>query len=68
MVGLGRVLLVVVCLALVAAGLLFGVLGVWGVSRGGSDAWILALLGALGFAGGLGLLRWAVRRAPRADP
>ena len=59
-----RTLLVVVCLALVAAGLLFGVLGIWGVSRGGSDAWVLAVLGILGVALGA----WSLRALKRKPP
>ena len=49
-------------LALIVGGTLYGVLGVWGMSRGSSNAWILALVGAAAAAGGGALLLHALRR------
>ena len=48
-------------IGLLAAGVLYATLGVWGIDRGSSDAWKLALLGLLGVATGLVLLLWALR-------
>ena len=53
-------------LALLAAGVLFATLGVWGIDRGSADAWKLALLGLLGVAAGVVVLFWAMR--PRRPP
>jgi xanthosine utilization system XapX-like protein len=63
-----RIFLAIVGFALVAAGVLYGILGLWGVDRGSPDAWILALLGLLGAAIGAGLLLWALKRHRRANP
>ena len=60
---LARILVAIAGFALIASGVLYGVLGLWGIDRGSSDAWILALLGLLGAAIGAGLLRWALRSA-----
>jgi hypothetical protein len=57
----GRILLALVGFGPVAAGLLYGILGVWGADPGSPDAWILALLGLLAAAVGAGLLLWALR-------
>jgi hypothetical protein len=65
---LTRIFLAIIGFALVAAGVLYGVLGLWGADRGSPDAWILALLGLLGAAIGAGLLLWAGRRQRRAGP
>jgi len=43
-------------------GTLYGILGIWGMSRGSSDAWLLALLGAPAAVGGGALVLRALRR------
>jgi len=43
-------------------GTLYGILGIWGMSRGSSDAWILALIGAAAAIGGGALVLRALRR------
>jgi uncharacterized membrane protein HdeD (DUF308 family) len=60
---LARILVAIVGLALIASGVLYGTLGLWGVDRGSPDAWMLALLGLLGIGIGAGLLGWALRSA-----
>jgi len=59
-----RVLSALTGLGLLAAGVLYATLGIWGIDRG-AGAWKLALLGLLGVATGLVLLLWAMgRRRP----
>jgi hypothetical protein len=65
---LARILLAIAGLALSAAGVLYGTLGLWGMNRGSSDAWILALLGLVAAAIGAGLLLRTLRRHRRANP
>ena len=56
-----RILLVLVGFGLVGAGVLYGILGVWGADRDSPDAWILALLGLLAAVIGAGFLLWSLR-------
>ncbi|MGH7468594.1 MAG: hypothetical protein ACRENP_11590 [Longimicrobiales bacterium] len=49
-------------LGLAAVGLLFGVLGLWGVERGSPSAWVMALLGLLGILVGSAFVVWALKR------
>jgi uncharacterized membrane protein HdeD (DUF308 family) len=63
---LARTVLALVGIGLLAGGVLYATLGVWGIDRGSADAWKLALLGLLGVATGVVLLLWAVK--PRPPP
>ena len=56
-----RVGMALLGLALILAGILYGVLGVWGVFRSGDRAWILAAMGAIGFCLGAWLVAFAIR-------
>jgi len=60
--GLLRILAVLLGLGLIAGGALYGILGVWGMTRGGSDAWILAGLGTGSAIGGGALILRVLRR------
>lgn len=56
-----RIVIALLGVVLFVGGVLFGVLGVWGVSRGGSRAWLLAVIGAVGFVAGASLVALALR-------
>ena len=45
---------------LAVSGIVCGVLGIWGVSRGGPRDWILAVLGLACFLMGAFFIRWAL--------
>jgi uncharacterized membrane protein HdeD (DUF308 family) len=55
-----RVLLALIGVGLLAAGVLYATLGVWGVDRGGAGAWKLGALGLAGIVAGTVLLRRAI--------
>ena len=55
-----RVLLALMGVGLLAAGVLYATLGVWGVDRGGAGAWKLAALGLAGVVAGTVFLRRAI--------
>jgi len=57
-----RILLGILGLILVACGVMYAVLGLWGMSRGGNGAWILAILGLAGAFLGGGFVRAALRQ------
>ena len=65
-----RILSVILALALIVGGILFGTLGVWGMSRGGNGAWILALMGFAGVVAGAAIVSAALRRGQesRVEP
>jgi hypothetical protein len=56
-----RIILGTIGLVLLGAGVLYAVLGVWGVDRGGSGAWVLTLIGVAGVVAGACLLFLASR-------
>ena len=62
-----RVAIALLGIALILAGFLCGVLGVWGVSRGGDRAWILAGIGAIGLCLGVSLVAVAIRGKRKAS-
>ena len=56
-----RVILISLGLVLFAGGVLLGVLGFWGVTRGGSGAWLLTGIGAVALGAGCSLVAFAMR-------
>ena len=62
-----RVGITLLGIVLILAGILFGVLGVWGVSRGGDRAWIRAGIGAIGLCLGASLVAVAIRGKGKAS-